>query len=464
MLRAGLLSLTLIVARAAWATTTPTVYDNAQNYPLGSRAAAMGGAYTALACDEAAVHYNPAALACAAASRVELAANAYVLQGLSIPDALGVGLDVAAVNYHSLPAIVGGARLIDAGDPQTRVGRWVWGLSVTIPHSLALRVEPSAPTRPSGLVFAGRDMVIAGDLGMGYQLTPTLALGASVGGGVRSFEAHVSELLASDTADCADGACTQYVMLAEEQQSTAVGLRAKLALRYTPTPDLSIGLTLTSPAVHVWGTTSESSATTFAVRGDDDRLYYAGVVSRVEGTSELALPGRVHAGVAWSRPGLTLSLDASVHLPRTVALARDRVALPVEGQPPPEVPADVVLERRLHPNFAAGAELEVADGVVLDAGVYTDLSAVSDADFEAGLADRVHLFGATFALGLLGRETRSWFGVAGAIGRGEARVPSSERTLAAALSGELAEERVVPLTRWTVAAFLGSSYSFYGDD
>lgn len=454
----------LFVVRVAWATSPPTVYDNAQNYPLGSRAAAMGGAYTALACDEAAVHYNPAALACAAASRVELAANAYVLQGLAIPDALGVGLDVAAVNYHSLPAIVGGARLIHEGDPGTRVGRWVWGLSVTIPHSLALRVEPSAPSRPSGLVFAGRDMVIAGDLGMGYQLTPTLAIGASMGGGVRSYEAHVSELLASETPDCADGACTQHLMLAEEQQSTAVGLRGKVAARYTPLPGLSVGLTFTSPAVHVWGTTSESSATTFAIRGDDGELYYGDVVQRAEGTSELALPGRITAGVAWSTPGLTLSLDASVHLPRTVVIARDMVARPVEGQPPPEAQPDVVLERRLHPNFAAGAELEVADGVVLDAGVYTDLSAVSDADFEAGLADRVHMFGATFALGLLGRETRSWFGVAGSYGRGEARVPSSERTLAAALSGQLAEERVVALTRWTLAAFLGSSYSFYGDD
>jgi hypothetical protein len=253
-------------------------------------------------------------------------------------------------------------------------------------------------------------------------------------------------------------------MLAEEQQSTAVGLRAKVALRYTPTPGLSIGLTLTSPAVHVWGTTSESTATTFAIRGDDDRLYYGGLVQRVEGTSELALPGRVTAGVAWSMSGLTLSLDASVHLPRTVVLARDLVALSVDGQPPPEALADVVLERRLHPNFAAGAELEVADGVVLDAGFCTDLSAVSDADFGAGLADRVHLFGATFVLGLLGRETRTSFGVAGSYGRGEARVPSSERTLAAALSGQLAEERVVALTRRTLAAFLGSSYSFYSDD
>ena len=46
------------------------------------RAAGMAGAYTALACDEGALHYNPASLSCAASSHLELTATAYVLQAL----------------------------------------------------------------------------------------------------------------------------------------------------------------------------------------------------------------------------------------------------------------------------------------------------------------------------------------------------------------------------------------------
>ena len=63
-----------------------TVYDNSQSVPVGGRAAGMAGAYTALACDEGALHYNPASLSCAASSHLELSANAYVLQGMRKDD------------------------------------------------------------------------------------------------------------------------------------------------------------------------------------------------------------------------------------------------------------------------------------------------------------------------------------------------------------------------------------------
>jgi hypothetical protein len=65
--------------RAASALGDVTIYDNAQSVPVGGRAAGMGGAYTALACDEGALHYNAASLSCAASSHLELSANAYVL-------------------------------------------------------------------------------------------------------------------------------------------------------------------------------------------------------------------------------------------------------------------------------------------------------------------------------------------------------------------------------------------------
>jgi hypothetical protein len=52
----------LCASRAASAVDVPTIYDNMHMFPVGSRAAGMGGAYTALSCDEAALHYNPGAL------------------------------------------------------------------------------------------------------------------------------------------------------------------------------------------------------------------------------------------------------------------------------------------------------------------------------------------------------------------------------------------------------------------
>src|SRR5262249_18345688 len=117
----------------ARATASPTVYDNYQNFPIGSRAAGMGGAYTALASDEAALHYNPAALSCAAYSHLELVANAYVLDGIFIPNAFSKGQDVSAITYHSVPSIVGGVRILSEGDEVTHAGRLAFGITVSLP-------------------------------------------------------------------------------------------------------------------------------------------------------------------------------------------------------------------------------------------------------------------------------------------------------------------------------------------
>ena len=105
----------LSFARAAHAVGDVTIYDNAQSVPIGGRAAGMAGAYTALACDEGALHYNPASLSCAASSHLELSANAYVLQGLRATGALGPGNNVSATTYHSVPSIVGAVRILREG-------------------------------------------------------------------------------------------------------------------------------------------------------------------------------------------------------------------------------------------------------------------------------------------------------------------------------------------------------------
>src|SRR3954465_2299854 len=102
LLAAAFAAAALACPSPARALNNPTVYDNYQMVPLGSRAAGMGGAYTALACDEGALHYNPASLSCSDSSHLELSANAYVLQGLLVHGALGPGEDMTAVSYHSI--------------------------------------------------------------------------------------------------------------------------------------------------------------------------------------------------------------------------------------------------------------------------------------------------------------------------------------------------------------------------
>src|SRR3954465_9678204 len=159
---------------AAHALNTPTVYDNAQMIPVGSRAAGMGGAYTALACDEAALHFNPASLSCAASSHLELTANAYVLQGTLARGALGAGADISATTYHAIPSIVGAVRVLREGAERTRFatypGRLSLGFTVTVPASISMKIEPPKPTEANYASFSIRDDLTVADLGMAYPI------------------------------------------------------------------------------------------------------------------------------------------------------------------------------------------------------------------------------------------------------------------------------------------------------
>src|SRR3954452_11791794 len=148
-LRLGTVAAVLAWSLPAAALGDVTVYDNAQSVPVGGRAAGMGGAYTALACDEGALHYNPASLSCAAASHLELTANAYVLQGLRATGALGPGGNVSAITFHSIPTIVGAVRILSEGSERTFFATYpkglTFGFTVSVPRTVALEVEPPNP-------------------------------------------------------------------------------------------------------------------------------------------------------------------------------------------------------------------------------------------------------------------------------------------------------------------------------
>src|SRR6185295_4989509 len=158
--------------------------------PIGSRAAGMGGAYTALACDEASLHYNPAALSCAASSHLELSANAYILQGALAHGTLGSGEDISAITFHSIPSIVGAVRILREGSERTRFatypGRVSFGFTVSVPSSIALRIDPPHPSERNFASFSIRDDFTAGDLGIAYQINREIAVGVSVGGVLRT--------------------------------------------------------------------------------------------------------------------------------------------------------------------------------------------------------------------------------------------------------------------------------------
>jgi hypothetical protein len=442
---------TLYAPAVALATRPPTIYDNHQQYPIGSRAAGLGGAYTALACDEAALHYNPGALGCAASSRLELSANAYMIQHVSLPDAYGAGQDIAATTFHSIPSIVGGVRILADGDRATGVGRWVFGLSVSVPQSIALKVHPVDPRTPNFVSASVRDDLTVGEIGVGYQLSRVFGIGIAVGGALRTVESTHHELLVDDDAGVID--FDHYV---NEEEAFAIGVRAKLGVRVTPTPELAFGLTISAPTLHIYGRYEQSITESYAV-GDAVNA----IPDRFRASSEVGLPMRVAIGGAFSTPGFTVALDLSLNLPREIRTAYDLQAIEVEGVEPLTDLEDDVLRRGLQPNANLGVEIGLGRSTVLDMGVFTDISAVTEEDYEAG-QDRVHMFGGAVALGLLGRQARGWVGASFSYGRAEAKVQDGEYSLDN--PGLFEEDGRATITRWNLVGILGSNYSFLGED
>jgi hypothetical protein len=473
----------LVLVTPARAVQPPTIYDNYQTFPVGSRAAGMGGAYTALSCDEAALHYNPAALACAGASRLELAANAYIIDGLSIPNAFGRGEDVSAITYHSIPSIVGGVRILSEGDPVDQSGRLAFGLTVSVPRSLAVKADPSSARR-SFLKYRGRDDLTAGDIGLGYQVNRWLALGFTIGAALRTYEGSITSLIANEQVlACGTGAmqatgafpCHGFSLVTEDQEILALGARMKIGARFTPSPELAFGLMVVSPTLDIFGSSKLFTTSAFALQTFEDpdplaTAVYDAQPIVLEGSSDVSLPMRIAAGVAWMTRGLTLSLDLSLNLPRTVRVAYDLEPRDIEGVDDPTA-ADIE-DEEIHPTFQPnvniGAELALSESLVLDLGAFTDLSSVGDEDVEPprpedAPSDRVHMFGGSVAIGILSRQSRGWFGISFEMGQADSTVLSGDLTLESALADGLTWTERSTVTRWTLAGTIGSNYSFLPD-
>ena len=79
---------------------------NYQNYPLGARAAGLGGAFTAVADDSTSAWYNPGGLAFLNSTSVSLSATAYNYFETDRKDQFGKGKNLVSSSFSAIPAVV----------------------------------------------------------------------------------------------------------------------------------------------------------------------------------------------------------------------------------------------------------------------------------------------------------------------------------------------------------------------
>lgn len=461
------LAAALFAAAASWTSSAhaldfTTVYDNAQGIPIGSRAAGMGGAYTALACDEAALHYNPAALSCAAASHLELTANAYILQGARARGELGAGEDISAATFHSIPSIVGAVRILREGASRTLFatypGRLAFGFTVSVPSSVAIKIEPPNPSERNFATFAVRDDLTCGDLGFAYQINREVAVGVSAGGVMRTADQRASWLLVRDkNTICAAGNCADYLAYDVSRSYLSIGLRFKAGLLFRPIKNFSFGLNIIAPTIHIYGSAKENATLTRASGGG-----FSAFPMRSTGSSHLDLPLRMAIGMAYVKKRYTFSGDLSLNFPRRVEVAHNMVAERIRGVSS-MMAVDRSMELSFQPNINIGASVPFGPEKELNIGFFTDFSSVSPADVASQGSDRVHMFGGSMTLGLLGKQSRVWVGTSAEIGHTTTRVPGrgfNYERVSTLPPGVLPADGDATLVRWTMVGVLGSNYSF----
>ncbi len=115
------------------------------------------------------------------------------------------------------------------------------------------------------------------------------------------------------------------------------------------------------------------------------------------------------------------------------------------------------------PNLNLGASVPFGLTKEINIGFFTDLSSVSDEDIKKLGSSRVHMFGGSMTLGLLGKQSRAWIGVSGEIGHTTTKAPGQVFTyekVSVLPGGSLPAEGDATLVRWTMTSILGSNYSF----
>jgi hypothetical protein len=166
--------------------------------------------------------------------------------------------------------------------------------------------------------------------------------------------------------------------------------------------------------------------------------------------------------MAYVKKRYTFTGDVSVNFPRSVEVAHDMVAERISGVPAMAA-ADRQSERTFQPNVNLGASIPFGPTKELNIGFFTDVSSVSSRDIVLYGTDRIHMFGGSMTVGLLGKQSRVWVGTSAEIGHTTTRVPGRgfgyERVSALPV-GALPADGDATLVRWTLVGILGSNYSF----
>lgn len=343
---------------------------NYLQYLLGDRGAGMGGAACAIAEGVEACYYNPAGLARTPNNTLSLSANLYGFQRLKMDDALFPGEDFDADAFQTVPSSAGGT---------VRLGtNLVAGFAVFAPKKMSYFETLAFPESQHYYTLSQDHQVLWLGPSAGWQVSPKLAVGASVYGVYSTFNSQ-QDLYWGDFGQS----------YAAGYEYSSLSLLGVAGLQYRWNPRWSLGFRAQTPSALLF---SDGKVLEHIV-GVVDRQFRRDVMYSDDVEVDNMTAAKFTFGVAREvKDAWTIGADLSCHL------AEDFTRL--KGTDQDGQPFEVPVERELVVDAAVGAEYVLAKKYPLRAGFFTSQSAAPDPAVDDPYAlTQTDLYGVSFSAG-----------------------------------------------------------------
>ena len=422
-----------------------------QDYIVGGRAVGLGGAFVSIADDPSGFYYNPAGVADARQSSLQLSTSLYGFErgSVSHPPALPVtgleNLDVQFTDLIIVPASAGFVKTF--GRPGADgLPEQAYGVSVVVPsfrnYASSRPADERADDPTTFLVeevptYQRRvtDRTLWSGIGYGRRFGQRLRLGFSAYYVLRSM-VDVEDVTASARIPGTD---SQLFRTASNDISLINGnvvLIFGAKVRWDEHWSFGGAAQLPSIGVHAQSHLRFSRAEAVppcdvSPECDTEPILQDGPSARLtnvalDGRSQTRYAPTVRLGASYSQTRkFTLSADASYYFPVDYALISSEELTTSLRQRLPFTPE---VHRRAVANFNAGGEFLIVPEVSIAGGIFTDFSSSPKIPVTPLLDQppRVNLMGLTMALGYFGQHTLSRLGVVYSFGSGRDVIPASD--------------------------------------
>jgi thiamine-phosphate pyrophosphorylase len=397
-----------------------------QDYPVGSRAIVLGGAFVALSDDPSGLYYNPAGICDTRKLNVNVSASLYGYEQQTRGSIqLGNGTFTLG-NLAQVNVIPGEAGILKGvGKLDERGTPFAYGIDVTVPQFRNYGTDSTTPFQTHTLVTDRTFNVAAG---IGFRATDTLNLGASVQYQLRLFSTTEDALNVSSSAP--DPTVGVYHASANFESGSAVllvGGKYRLTGPHVlPGDEWLFGASLGLPGVPI---NNSGQVSVQDVVADPNAPAGSRTVVNLRSSSvssTTAVPAMMRLGAAWIRPHQwTLSGQITGHLPAHYERfdLGDQPDLAERLRIQDHIDRNAVVDFNLGGEYLMNPEYSLALGFFTGAPSYK-LNPDGSLAADSSLLPRVSLYGATTTLGLIGQHSISRIGVTASYGTGQDAVPN----------------------------------------